>query len=230
MLTISDVCAGYGPTRIIHNLDLQVSAGTVTALLGHNGAGKSTLLRCCMGIVKQTDGSIIFNGEDITRLRPHERVRRGIGYVAQGQVSFPQLSAAENLRVVTEAHRNSGTTVDDVLDLFPALSELLDRPAGLLSGGQRQQLSIARTLLTGPRLLLLDEPTEGIQPNVVKTIEAAISELTASRGITALLVEQHIGFALSAASHYYVLDRGRISRHGAGGPTAKADVIDAMRI
>ena len=197
MLTLKGVCTGYGRTTIVSDVDLTVAENSVTAVLGHNGAGKSTLMRACMGLLKLTSGTIDFNGENISTLRPHLRVRRGIAYVPQGQVGFAQLSTADNLAVVAESRKKGSRTIDDVVDLFPALSTIMDRRAGLLSGGQRQQLAIARALLTDPKLLILDEPTEGIQPNVVAEIELAIAQLTQSNSLAALLVEQHVGFALA---------------------------------
>jgi urea transport system ATP-binding protein len=148
-------------------------------------------------------------------------VRRGLGYVPQGQLSFPQMTTLENLQLLT----TDRTAIDEVLDTFPALRGLLTRRAGLLSGGQRQQLSIARTLLTRPRMLILDEPTEGIQPNVVAEIESVITDLTRRGDLSVLLVEQHVGFALRATQSYYVLESGRITSSGEGGPGA----VDAVR-
>ncbi len=156
MLTLSGLTVGYGRTSIVKDLDLTVAEHSVTAVMGHNGAGKTTLLRACVGLLTPTAGRIVFDGEDITRLRPHLRVQRGIAYVPQGQVAFGQLTTAENLAVVAESHRRPTTAIDEVIDLFPALTELMSRRAGLLSGGQRQQLAIARALLTKPRLLILD--------------------------------------------------------------------------
>jgi urea transport system ATP-binding protein len=198
--------------------------------MGHNGAGKTTLLRACMGLLKPRAGTIVFDGEDIGGLRPYQRVRQGIAYVPQGQVGFAQLTTGENLSVVAESHRRPRSATEEVLDLFPALTGLLDRKAGLLSGGQRQQLAIARALLTDPRLLILDEPTEGIQPNVVAEIESTITQLTRSNTMSALLVEQHVGFALSAAERYYIMQSGTIVSSGTGGRDAEDDVRHAMAI
>ncbi|MEV5646716.1 urea ABC transporter ATP-binding subunit UrtE [Nocardia sp. NPDC052254] len=236
MLTLTTVCAGYGRSRIVHDIDLEVARHSVTAVLGHNGAGKSTLLKTVVGLLPAQAGTIELDGLDITRLRPHQRVRHGLAYVPQGQRSFAQLTTRENLLVVAERRVRAGrattsrTAVDATLDLFPALRDLLDRPAGLLSGGQRQQLAIARALLTEPKLLILDEPTEGIQPNVVAEIESAITQLTSNNTLSALLVEQHIGFALNSAQRYHVLQAGRIVASGAGGREAEAAVRQAITI
>ena len=189
--------------------------------MGHNGAGKTTLLRVAVGLLPVMKGQVLLDGEDVTRLRPSARVRRGLGYVPQGQLSFPQMTTLENLQLLT----TDRTAIDEVLDTFPALRGLLTRRAGLLSGGQRQQLSIARTLLTRPRMLILDEPTEGIQPNVVAEIESVITDLTRRGDLSVLLVEQHVGFALRATQSYYVLESGRITSSGEGGP----DAVDAVR-
>ncbi len=163
MLELVDVRVAYGRTEIIHDVSLEVPGDGVVAVMGHNGAGKTTLLRAAVGLLPVTRGKIIFDGEDITGLRPAARVARGLAYVPQGQQSFGQLTCEENLQVVADGRKNGKKLIADMLDLFPALVPLLDRRAGLLSGGQRQQLAIARALITEPRMLILDEPTEGIQ-------------------------------------------------------------------
>lgn len=177
--------------------------------MGHNGAGKTTLLRAAVGLLKCAAGKVVFNGDDITKLRPGARVTRGLAYVPQGQQSFGQRTTEENLQVVADGRKSSKQLIDEQLDLFPALTELLTRRAGLLSGGQRQQLAIARALITSPKCLILDEPTEGIQPSVVAEIEAAITDLTKRGDLGVLLVEQHIGFALESSQRYYILESGR---------------------
>lgn len=226
MLELVNVTAGYGRSMVLHDVSLTVPSGAGAALMGHNGAGKTTLLRVAVGLVPVRSGKVLMNGEDVTKLRPHARVRRGLGYVPQGQLCFPQMTTLENLQLVTTAK----SEIDGVLDTFPALRGLLSRRAGLLSGGQRQQLSIARTLLTQPRLLILDEPTEGIQPNVVTEIERVIADLTQRGDLAVLLVEQHVGFALRATSSYYVLESGRITASGEGGASAVDAVRDAMAV
>jgi urea transport system ATP-binding protein len=223
MLELQDIHVGYGRTTVVHGATVEVPANGVAAVMGHNGAGKTTLLRAAVGLLKPTSGRIMFDGDDITRLKPHERVRRGLAYVPQGQQCFPQLTTEENLRLVSDKR------IGDALDLFPALRPVLSRRAGLLSGGQRQQLAIARAMLTGPRLLILDEPTEGIQPSVVTEIETTIQDL-ASTGLAVLLVEQHIGFALATAGRYYVLAAGHVTATGDGGAEAIDSVRTAMTI
>ncbi|NEW39576.1 urea ABC transporter ATP-binding subunit UrtE [Nocardia cyriacigeorgica] len=230
MLELADVQSGYGRTEVIHGASLTVPDDSVVAIMGHNGAGKTTLLRTAVGLLTSKSGTITFNDEVITTLSPSRRVRRGIAYVPQGQQSFPQLTTMENLQVVADGRKRGKALIDESLDLFPALRELLTRKAGLLSGGQRQQLAIARALITEPKLLILDEPTEGIQPSVVAEIERTIIDLTRRGGLSVLLVEQHIGFALQAAQRYYVLQSGRITSSGEGGAGAESVVRSAMAI
>jgi urea transport system ATP-binding protein len=230
MLKIEDLQTGYGRTQVISGVSMTVPDGAVVSVLGHNGAGKTTLLRTVVGLLKPMAGRITLDGEDISALRPHQRVARGMAYVPQGQQSFGQLSVMENLQLVADGRRNGKERVGEALGMFPALRPLLARRAGLLSGGQRQQLAIARALITDPRLLILDEPTEGIQPNVVAEIEATIVKLSQRNGMSILLVEQHIGFALQAADSYYVLSAGRVSSSGAGGAGSAARVRQAMLI
>jgi urea transport system ATP-binding protein len=224
MLEMVGVTAGYGRSMVLFDVDVSVPRDGAVAIMGHNGAGKTTLLRVAVGLVPVRSGTILLDGEDVTRLRPNRRARRGIGYVPQGQLCFEQMTTLENLQLVTSVQ----SEIDEVLDTFPALSGLLGRRAGLLSGGQRQQLAIARTLLTKPRLLILDEPTEGIQPNVVAEIEQVIVDLTRRGDFTVLLVEQHVGFALRSTDAYYVLESGRITGSGAGGEAALDEVRAAM--
>lgn len=230
MLETTDLHVGYGRTTVVHGVSVAVPGDGVAAVMGHNGAGKTTLLRAIVGLLKPSAGRITLDGEDITRLRPNERVKRGLAYVPQGQQCFPQLTTEENLRLVADTRRAGRALVGDVLELFPALKGLLTRRAGLLSGGQRQQLAIARALITQPRVLILDEPTEGIQPSVVADIEATILSLTSRGDLSVLLVEQHIGFALAAANHYYVLHAGHVTSQGRGGTEAHDEVRTAMTI
>jgi urea transport system ATP-binding protein len=230
MLELIDIHVGYGRTTVLHGVTVEVPSDGVAAVMGHNGAGKTTLLRAAVGLLAPSAGRIVLDGEDITRLRPNERVKRGLGYVPQGQQCFPQLTTEENLQLVADTQRDGKKLIADMLDLFPALGGLLSRRAGLLSGGQRQQLAIARALITQPRILILDEPTEGIQPTVVAEIERTIMSLTARGGLSTLLVEQHVGFALAAASRYYVLEAGRITSTGQGGTDAHNQVRAAMAI
>ncbi len=230
MLELRDVRIAYGRTEVVHGVDVAVPRDGVAVVLGHNGAGKTTLLRAAVGLLRPRSGRVLLDGDDVTGLRPHQRVRRGLAYVPQGQQSFPQLTAGENLRLVADGRKDGRARTDEALDLFPALKTLLARSAGLLSGGQRQQLAIARALITAPRVLLLDEPTEGIQPSVVTEIQEAILALTRRGGLSVLLVEQHVGFALTAASTYYVVESGRVTGTGDGGLASSDAVRAAMAI
>ncbi len=231
MLEFEGVHVGYGRATVLHGVSLTVPTDALVAVLGHNGAGKSTLLRAAIGLLKPKVGRIRLDGRDITGLAPHQRVRLGMAYVPQGQQCFPHLTTAENLQLVADSRGKDGrSAMDEALALFPALRDLSGRRAGLLSGGQRQQLAIARALITRPKLLLLDEPTEGIQPSVVAEIERTILSLAAVGGLSVLLVEQHIGFALAAAQQYSVLEAGRVTSSGAGGEQATATVRQALTV
>ncbi|MFF7883868.1 urea ABC transporter ATP-binding subunit UrtE [Streptomyces sp. NPDC020794] len=230
MLEIDDVRVGYHRGTVLHGVRVEVPRDAVTAVLGHNGAGKSTLLRAAVGLLTPQSGHVRLDGEDITRRKPHERVARGMAYVPQGQQAFPHLTTAENLQLIADGRRRGKEAIAEALDLFPALRNLSNRRAGLLSGGQRQQLAIARALVTGPRILLLDEPTEGIQPSVVAEIEETILALAARGGLSVLLVEQHVGFAMRAAQRYYVLEAGRVTSSGEGGQEAERSVREALSV
>ncbi|XVV14983.1 ATP-binding cassette domain-containing protein [Actinoplanes sp. CA-131856] len=227
MLELTDIEAGYGRTRVLHGVT--VPSGDVVAVLGHNGAGKTTLLRLAIGLIKPSKGRVVFDGEDVTSLAPNQRVARGMAYVPQGQQSFGQLTTLENLQLAADGRRRGKALIDAQLARFPALAQFAARKAGLLSGGQRQQLAIARALITEPKLLILDEPTEGIQPTIVAEIEQTIMQL-AGEGINVLLVEQHIGFALEAAERYVVLASGFVAQTGEGGKAATSTVRAAMTI
>jgi urea transport system ATP-binding protein len=226
MLELVDVTAGYGRSDVLFDVNLTVPKTGAASIMGHNGAGKTTLLRVAVGLLPVKSGTVLLDGEDITRLRPNARVNKGIGYVPQGQLCFPQMTTLENLQLVSTVQSD----IDEVIDTFPVLADLTNRPAGLLSGGQRQQLSIARTLLGKPRMLILDEPTEGIQPNVVAEIEQVIVDLIARGDFTVLLVEQHVGFALRVSDRYYTLESGRITGGGSGGEAAIDIVRTAMAV
>ncbi|WP_277208662.1 ATP-binding cassette domain-containing protein [Isoptericola croceus] len=231
MLELTGVTTGYGRTAVVHDVDLTVPDGGLTAVLGHNGAGKTTLLRAVLGLLPVRSGHVRLAGEEVTSWPPHRRVRRGIAYVPQGQQSFGQLTARENLQVVADAYGAAGRRrTTEALDLFPALGPLLGRQAGLLSGGQRQQLAIARALVTGPRLLVLDEPTEGIQPNVVREIYDAITSLSTGGELSVLLVEQHIGYAVERAGEYLVMASGRVTHRAPGGAPAVHGAREAMAL
>jgi urea transport system ATP-binding protein len=215
MLEIRGLNQFYGGSHTLRGVDLTVPTGTCTALLGRNGVGKTTLLRCVMGLLPARSGRITFNGTDATHLTAYRRARLGIGYVPQGREIFPRLTVAENL-AVGEAAAGAARPLasrDELEALFPALRAMQKRRGGDLSGGQQQQLAIARALVARPKLLLLDEPTEGIQPSIVKEIERVLRVLL-ERGMTILLVEQYVDFARSLAQHYAILSRGQVVDRG----------------
>ncbi|GAB2806928.1 urea ABC transporter ATP-binding subunit UrtE [Actinocorallia aurea] len=214
MLQVEGLEAAYGRARVLFGIDFAVDAGQLMCVMGRNGVGKTTLLNAVMGVLPPTAGKVVFDGEDVTRMKTHERVRRGMGYVPQGHETFPQLTVQENLQVTLEAtgHRDR-KAVDEALEAFPRLVPLLKRKAGFLSGGQQQQLAIARALVTRPRMLILDEPTEGIQPNIVLEIEDAIERLHAS-GLAILLVEQYLELALRLADRFVILEGGLVVHAG----------------
>lgn len=213
-LEVEDARIAYGRAEVVFGVSLEVPDRSFTCLMGRNGVGKTTLLNGIMGLLPLRSGAIRLDGRDITRMSTPQRARAGIGYVPQGHPVFPHLTALENLTVVLERdRRGSPAAVDDALDVFPALRKLLDRPAGLLSGGQAQQLAIARALVSKPQMLILDEPTEGIQPSIIIEIEDAIARLHAA-GMTVLLVEQYVEFALRLAQRYAVMDGGMVVHAG----------------
>ncbi|AQZ65661.1 Urea ABC transporter, ATPase protein UrtE [[Actinomadura] parvosata subsp. kistnae] len=213
MLSVTGLESGYGRARVLFGVSLEVGPGQLVCVMGRNGVGKTTLLNTIMGVLPATAGTVTFDGRDVTRLKPHERVRLGMGYVPQGHQCFPQLSVLGNLLVTVEAAGQPRSVIDEALDLFPALRPLLKRSAGHLSGGQQQQLAMARALVTRPRMLILDEPTEGIQPSIILEIEAAIERLHGA-GLAVLLVEQYLDIALRLADTFVILDGGRVVRTG----------------
>ncbi len=217
MLVLDHVDQYYGGSHILRDVSLQVAPGKVTALLGRNGVGKTTLLRSIMGLVPVAAGKLTFEGKDLTRAPSYHRVRAGIGYVPQGREIFPRLTVKENLLMGMASRPRRRPLPPVTFNMFPALGSMLARRGGDLSGGQQQQLAIARALAGEPKLLILDEPTEGIQPSIIKEIERAIRGLARSGQMAILLVEQYYDFARSLADHYLVMERGEIIRRGEGG-------------
>jgi urea transport system ATP-binding protein len=216
MLKVSKLNQYYGGSHILRNIEFEVPDGKVTALLGRNGVGKTTLLRTLMGLVPAKSGSVRFHDEDVTHARPYERARRGIGFVPQGREIFPRLTVRENLEMGLATRPRGADIPDRIFEMFPVLSQMLHRRGGDLSGGQQQQLAIGRALAMQPKLLILDEPTEGIQPSIIKDIERVIRTLASTGEMAILLVEQYYDFARSLADQYLVMERGEIIAHGRG--------------
>ena len=216
MLTVSGLNQYYGGSHTLRDIAFDVPSGAVTAVLGRNGVGKSTLLKCLAGLLSVRSGAISFDGVDVKPLPPHARARLGLGYVPQGREIFPRLTVEENLRLGL-ATKPAGTPVPPrIFEMFPVLAGMLHRRGGDLSGGQQQQLAIGRALAMEPKLLVLDEPTEGIQPSIIKDIERAIRRLAAEGEMAILLVEQYYEFARSLADRYVVLSRGEVVKAGKG--------------
>jgi urea transport system ATP-binding protein len=213
MLEAQDLHAGYGAIPVLAGISFAVAEGEVTGILGHNGMGKTTLLKALAGILPASAGRIRLAGEDITRLPSHARTRRGLGYVPQGREIFPALSVLDNLRFAAAAKgRAEPDALERVLAEFPRLKPLLTRAGGALSGGEQQLLALARCLVQAPRLLLLDEPTEGIQPSVIETIEGKLAELRQRHRLTTILVEQNLDFIKALSDRVLIIQKGRIVR------------------
>ncbi len=230
MLKIENLNQKYGGSHILRDLSFELNKGEVTTLLGRNGAGKTTLLRCLMGVVAAATGTIQFDGRDITKYPSHLRVRCGIGYVPQGREIFPRLTVYENL-MMGLASKPSGTPLPPrIFEMFPILKEFLKRRGGDLSGGQQQQLAIGRALAISPQLLILDEPTEGIQPSIIKDIERAIHSLAEEGTMAILLVEQYYDFAHSLADQYLLMERGEFIKRGSGEDMEKDGVRELLAI
>ncbi|MCW5621439.1 MAG: ABC transporter ATP-binding protein [Burkholderiales bacterium] len=212
MLGVDGLCSGYGDSVVLDGLSLQVGRGTVVAVLGRNGVGKTTLMRTLSGLLPARGGSVTLDGVDITRLAPASRARMGLGYVPQGREIFARLSVMENILVGLRAANRPAARAEAVLEDFPALKPKLQHPGASLSGGQQQLLALARALVLEPKVLLLDEPSEGIQPSVLDEIQDVLRSVRAKQDLSVLLVEQNLEFAAALADHAYLIDRGRISR------------------
>jgi len=216
LLSIKGLNQSYGGSHTLWDVDLDVEAGSRTCLMGRNGMGKTTLLKCIMGLLPITSGSITFKDTNLRTVQAEGRARLGIGYVPQGREIFPQLTVEENLRVGLGVRRGQSRTIPaQVFHLFPVLKQMLARRGGDLSGGQQQQLAIGRALVLEPSLLILDEPTEGIQPNIVHEIGDIILRLNRETGVTVLLVEQKLPFARRVGSQFRILEKGRCAAGGA---------------
>jgi len=214
VLTLEQLSVSYGEGLVLRDVSLTVPSGSAVCLMGRNGVGKTTLLKSIMGLLRPRGGQVTFDGASLNVVPTDERARRGIGYVPQGREIFPDLSVLENLRIGLIARGQSQAAIpEEIFALFPVLREMLHRKGGNLSGGQQQQLAIARALVTKPKLLLLDEPTEGIQPSVILEIENVINQVKGRMSI--LLVEQHLQFARGLADFYYIMEKGTIVASGA---------------
>ena len=204
----------YGGSRILRDISLRVPGGSIVAVMGRNGVGKTTLLKAIMGLLAPTKGRVFFAGEDVTGLTADQRTRRGLGYVPQGREIFPQLTVRENLQIGLQACGGGGEVPEEVFALFPVLAEMQERMGGNLSGGQQQQLAIARALIGEPKVLMLDEPTEGIQPSIILQIEKVLLQLKERGEFAIVLVEQYFDFARQIADHFFLMDRGSILLQG----------------
>jgi urea transport system ATP-binding protein len=234
VLSVQGLNQYYGGSHILRDVALEARLGEITVVLGRNGVGKSSLLKTLMGVVPAKTGQITLNGQDITRATPFDRVRAGIGYVPQGREIFGRLTVQENLLMGLASRPGNATLAPELFELFPVLQQMLHRRGGDLSGGQQQQLAIARALAPGPKLLILDEPTEGIQPSIIKDIGRSIKKL-ATQGwqgqpMAVVLVEQYYDFAQELADQYLVMERGVVVQRGAGANMAADGVRARMSI
>jgi urea transport system ATP-binding protein len=215
LLAVVKLNQAYAGSHILKDVDIVIERGSVTALMGRNGVGKTTFLKTLLGLLPSLSGTVCYRGMDITQWSTQARARGGIGYVPQGRMIFPTLTVEENLRVAVAARGDKRSTIPVlVFELFPVLSTMLQRRGGDLSGGQQQQLAIARALTTDPDLLILDEPCEGIQPSIVQEIGEAIKTLQRELGMTVVIVEQRLRFVRSVASNFYIMERGQIRANG----------------
>ncbi|MGH8678032.1 MAG: urea ABC transporter ATP-binding subunit UrtE [Burkholderiales bacterium] len=227
MLTVEKLNQYYGSSQTLRDVSFEAPTGAVTALLGRNGVGKTTLLKCLMGVLPVASGRVTLDGLDVTGLAPYARVRLGMGYVPQGREIFPRLTVEENLQMGLASKKNGSASSipGDIFAMFPVLKTMLHRRGGDLSGGQQQQLAIGRALAMQPKILILDEPTEGIQPSIIKDIERVIRGLAERGDIAILLVEQYYEFARELADHYVVVRRGEVVKTG----NASAMEADGVR-
>jgi urea transport system ATP-binding protein len=229
VLRVENLHHYYGGSLTLNDISFEIPAGTCTTVLGRNGVGKTTLLKCLMGVERIRSGKISFDQQDISTAAPHARARRGIAFVPQGREIFPRLTVEENLLTGLVGQKTNEIAAE-IYDMFPVLKEMRRRRGGDLSGGQQQQLAIGRALLTKPKLLILDEPTEGIQPSIIKDIERVIRSLAQRGDMAILLVEQYYDFARSLAHQYIVMQRGVIVKSGAGADMEKDDVRGLLAV
>ncbi|KMT64370.1 urea ABC transporter ATP-binding subunit UrtE [Catenovulum maritimum] len=215
MIELNSVNQKYGGTQILWDMNLKIEAGSRTCIMGRNGVGKTTLLKCIMGLLPVSTGTLSINGKDVTKASVEKRPEIGIGYVPQGRDIFPQLTVEENLKLSLNCKRQKSKTIpEDVYELFPVLKEMLQRRGGDLSGGQQQQLAIARALVLNPDVLILDEPNEGIQPNIVQLIRDVLLKLNREKGMTIVLVEQKLPFARAVGEKFHLMEKGQVIASG----------------
>jgi urea transport system ATP-binding protein len=218
MLNINNILFSYGTIRTLRGISMDMSEGQMTCVMGRNGVGKTTLIRNIMGILQPEAGVIRMGETDITRMQPHQRAKQGLALVPQGRQIFPKLTVEENLKVGLQARRDGVRSIPvEIYDLFPVLKEMGRRMGGDLSGGQQQQLAIGRALAGDPKVLLLDEPTEGIQPNIIQQIGRVLRTLVDERQMTVVLVEQYVDFVREFGQKFYIMDRGRVVADGETG-------------
>ena len=227
ILAVEDLSFSYGAVRVLNEVSLSVPRGRITCVMGRNGVGKTTLMKNVMGLLKAESGKVFLEGRDVTSLSGNRRARKGIALVPQGRQIFPRLTVEENLRVGMEARAvGRGKVPDFVYDMFPVLKEMTRRKGGDLSGGQQQQLAISRALVGNPRVLLLDEPTEGIQPNIIQQIGETLRQLVDETGLTVVLVEQYLDFVREFGDEFSLMDRGRVVAQGETGDLTK-EIVEA---
>jgi len=215
LLKLTDVSAGYGQTPVLVNVDMVIEKGDIACLLGRNGMGKTTLLRSIIGLNKVIKGDIVFDADDITNIPTYKRSRYGIAFIPQGREIIPYLSVLDNLKLGLAASKKKLKKIpDEIFEFFPMLTQHLKRQGGLLSGGQQQQLAIARGLMCDPQIMLLDEPTEGIQPSIVQEIDETLKRINREKGVTLLVVEQKIDFAKQLAQKFFIMEKGAIAAKG----------------
>ena len=227
MLKVEGLDAYYGESRVIPELNFQVEKGKITCLIGRNGVGKSTTLKSIMGLVKTPSGKILLDGTDMMKYKTYDRVKLGIGYVPQGRDIFPQMTVQENIDLGLQPLGGKGKVPDYIYDLFPILPKFAKRKGGDLSGGQQQQLAIARALVAKPKILILDEPTEGIQPSIIQDIGKAIQRVNKELDITVLIVEQYLDFVLGISDYLYVMEKGSMIMQG---KTSELDAKEVQKI
>jgi branched-chain amino acid transport system ATP-binding protein len=225
LLQIEDIHAGYGEIGVLHGISLSLAAGEILGVLGRNGMGKTTLIRCVAGLLRASKGTIAFDGQDVTRVPAHERARRGMTTVVQGRGLFPRLTVAENLEMGRTAGGAKPSRIEEVLEYFPRLAERLSQPAGTMSGGEQQMLAIGRGLMTHPRLILLDEPSDGIMPVLVRQIAEVMVRINREEKVAIIVVEQNVPMVFSMTDRCVIIEKGRIVAEGTREVVSQSEVM-----